>query len=218
MKIIPAIFASSLEEINNKLETVSGVVDCVQIDFCDGKFGLEKTWLPSDNLDATFPDDFSYEYDIMVNDWKILFSQALNLGASRIVIHTDCFEDGDFDFLREVMTGKNVEIGVSVSNDIPVEKHIEMIEITQKICKDLFVQVMGIVNIGAGGQFFDENCISRIKMLRAHFPDISIQVDGSMNKDTIPKVVYAGADTVVVGSYFFLTDNVGQRLSEIESL
>lgn len=218
MQITPTIFASSLEEINNKLEIISGLVNRVQIDLCDGKFGLERTWLPIDNLDVSFPSDFSYEYDIMANDWKILFQQALNLGASRIILHTDCFEDDDYKFLSESISDKNIEIGVSVSNDISIEKYIEMIQRIQKICNKVFIQVMGIVNVGASGQFFDPNCIPRIKTLRAVFPNISIQVDGSMNKDTIPKISEAGADTVVVGSYFFLSDNVGQRLSELENL
>lgn len=218
MNITPTIFAASLEEINNKLEIVSGLVHRVQIDLCDGRFGLERTWLPSDNLDVSFPDELSYEYDIMANDWKILFQQAMNLGASRIIIHADTFGDDDFEFLAEAMSGKNIEIGVSVSNDIPVEKHIEIVERVQKICKNVFIQVMGIVNIGASGQFFDPNCLARIQSLHTAFPGISIQVDGSMNKDTIPKIAEAGADTVVVGSYFFSGDNVGQRLSELENL
>lgn len=218
MNITPTIFASSLEEINNKLEMVSGLVHRVQIDLCDGRFGLERTWLPSDNLDVSFPGDFSYEYDIMANDWKIVFQQAMNLGASRIIVHADLFKAEDYEFLKEATLGGNLEIGVSVSNDIPVERHIELVERVQKICKKVFIQVMGIVNIGASGQFFDPNCIARIQSLHTAFPGISIQVDGSMNKDTIPKIAEAGADTVVVGSYFFSSGNVGQRLNELENL
>ena len=218
MNITPTIFASSLEEINNKLEMVSGLVHRVQIDLCDGRFGLEKTWLPSDNLDVSFPSDFSYEYDIMANDWKIIFGQTLNLGASRIIIHADLFKADDYEFIQEAISGRDIEIGVSVSNDIPVERHIELVERVQKICKKVFIQVMGIVNVGASGQFFDPSCISRIQSLHTAFPGLSIQVDGSMNKDTIPKIAEAGADTVVVGSYFFSGDNVGKRLAELEGL
>lgn len=220
MNITPAIFASSLEEINNKLEIISNSVHRVQIDLCDGKFGLERTWLPSDNLEVSFPEEYAYEYDIMANDWKILFQQVINLGAARIIVHTDTFRSGDFEFLEEAMTGKNnnIGIGVSVSNDIPVEKHIENIQKIQKICKHIFIQVMGIVNIGATGQFFDKECIARIKILRACFPGVSIQVDGSMNKDTIPEISEAGADTVVVGSYFFSSEDIGKRLSELENM
>jgi pentose-5-phosphate-3-epimerase len=59
---------------------------------------------------------------------------------------------------------------------------------------------MGIKEIGAQGQPFDETILETIAQVKAAFPDKPITVDGSINSDTIERVVAAGADRVIVGS------------------
>lgn len=62
---------------------------------------------------------------------------------------------------------------------------------------------MGIEKIGEQGQIFDDHAPERIVHLKQRFGTLSIQVDGAMNPTNAPKVLEAGADTLVVGSYIF---------------
>ena len=88
--------------------------------------------------------------------------------------------------------------------------HLVMGEYTK-----IFVQVMGIKRIGAQRQPFDEGAIERIEQIKKECRNIEIQVDGSMNPETMVKVKNAGAVCAVVGSYLFATDDVKARLEKL---
>jgi len=56
---------------------------------------------------------------------------------------------------------------------------------------------------GFGGQSFIAETRPRIRALRRAFPELPIQVDGGINRETIPLVTADGADRLVCGSAFF---------------
>jgi ribulose-phosphate 3-epimerase len=65
-----------------------------------------------------------------------------------------------------------------------------------------FVQIM-TVQAGFGGQSFQSGPLSKIAELRRARPDLLIEVDGGVSRDTIGECVTAGADVLVVGSAIF---------------
>lgn len=216
MQVTPAILPQNFEEIQDKLSALEGLASCVQIDLCDGEFGLVKTWLPSGT--EQLPDEFIYEFDLMVNDWQEYTKKAIDIGATRIVLHTDSFSEAECHEALAILEGTGVHVGISVSNDSSLEQHVQYVSFFKDNYEDVFIQVMGIRNIGAQGQEFDEEVVSRIEELSLVFPGTSIQVDGSMNNLTAEKVKDAGADTIVSGSYIFSGEDVSERLLALESI
>ena len=78
------------------------------------------------------------------------------------------------------------------------------------------------VNPGFGGQSFISNSERRIreavelrKSLKANF---LIEVDGSINKNTIQSVAKAGADVFVAGSSIFHADDISASTTELKNL
>ena len=63
------------------------------------------------------------------------------------------------------------------------------------------------VNPGFGGEAFIENTIAKVKRLRKLIDESGaqalIEVDGGVQEDTAPRLVQAGADVLVSGSYVF---------------
>ncbi len=213
MQIIPAILPHNFEEITEKLSRVEGLVSKVQIDICDGVFGLEKTWMP--NGIEVMPAGFSYEFDVMVGDWKAYTLKCLNLGAKSIVSHVDLFVDGDMEKLIEMVSARSVSLGIAVSNDKNLDFHVEKIMQAKNLYSHVFIQVMGIKTIGEQGQTFDEDTPGRIKALKQQFGDTTLQVDGGMTLETAKIVKDAGAERVVVGSFIFGRDDAGSSLEEL---
>lgn len=201
MNITPTILTSSYEDVINKLFLFEGLSDRVQIDLCDGVFGLEKTWLPFE--EESLPSGFSYEFDLMVNDWEKYMLRAIALGSTRLVMHIDTMSDADIDEVITIAKKNDSYIGLSVSNDYPVEIFALRINNVAARYSKVFIQTMGIKHIGAQGQPFDEEVLTRINYLVNACKHIEIQVDGSMNPETILKVKNAGATCAVVGSYLF---------------
>lgn len=216
MNIVPAILPHSFEEVTEKLSRIENLATSVQIDLCDGIFGREKTWLPQGT--ETLPAGFTYEFDIMLEDWKLSTMHAITIGAKRVVAHVDLFTDEDIQTLISVVGPRSTTLGVSVSNDKSLEFHADMIRKIRALYPDIFIQVMGIRHIGEQGQFFDEECVMRVKTLKQTFGDLKIQVDGGMKLETVKAVVDAGAETVVVGSYIFSGADVGEAMKRLEEI
>ncbi|MDB5260149.1 MAG: ribulose-phosphate 3-epimerase, ribulose-phosphate 3-epimerase [Candidatus Nomurabacteria bacterium] len=215
MQIKPAILPHNFNEITEKLARIEGLVNHVQIDLCDGIFGREKTWLPDGT--EKLPESFSYEFDIMMNDWRESMLHALSLGVVSIVAHVDLFEDGDMETLISIVSPHKANLGIAVSNDKTLEFHADMIRRAKSLYANVFIQVMGINQVGEQGQLFDEESIGRVTTLKQQFGDMNLQVDGGMNLETAKKIKDAGADTIVVGSYIFGRDDAGASLEELNT-
>lgn len=216
MQIVPAILSENFEQVIHNLFLVEGVASRVQIDISDGVFGLEKTWLPY--KEESLPEGFEYEFDMMVVDWKKYIPRVIALGATRVIAHVDEFDDGDIEFLVRMVSKAKVKLGLCVSNDKDIRDFTRLVNKISKEYSKVFVQVMGIKRIGTQGQPFDEDVIERIWEIGRECKNVMIQVDGSMNQDTILRVKNAGADVAVVGSYIFKAGGVKEIKKRIEKL
>jgi ribulose-phosphate 3-epimerase len=216
MNVIPAVLPHSFEEIAEKLSRVEGIAQTIQIDLCDGVFGREKTWLPLGT--EMLPPNFSYEFDVMLNDWRESMLHALALGATSIVAHVDMFSDEDITTLVSIVAPHACALGVSVSNDKSLEFHAEMIRKIKVLYPNIFIQVMGIKQIGEQGQVFDEEAPARIKTLKQQFGDIKVQVDGGITEVSAKLVFDAGASAVVVGSYIFGGSDAGAAIGTLSAI
>ncbi len=213
MTITPAILPENFEQIVHKLFLLEGVASRVQIDICDGVFGLEKTWLPYQ--EESLPVGFEYEFDVMVINWQKYIPRVITLGATRIIAHIDTFTDADIEELLTMFEGSSLKLGLSVSNDKDIQHFAKVVQKISSKYSKVFIQVMGIAKIGAQGQPFDENVVQRIAYLKKECRNIEIQVDGSMNPETMLKVKNAGASCAVIGSYLFKTDDVKGRVETL---
>jgi ribulose-phosphate 3-epimerase len=214
-QIIPAILPHNFEEIQEKCSRIEGLVTKVQIDICDGIFGREKTWIPIGSEEM--PAGFSYEFDIMLEDWRKVTLQVLTMGAKSIVSHVDQFSDEDITALASMVAPHSAYLGIAVSNDKSLDFHADMIRKAKAIYPHVFIQVMGIRSIGEQGQLFDEEALARVKALKGQFGEILVQVDGGITTETAKRVVDAGAGNIVVGSYIFGRDDAGASLEEINN-
>lgn len=216
MQVVPAILENNFDTILEKLNSLEYLVSRVQIDLCDGEMGKLITWIPEGG--ETLPDDYDYEFDVMVNDWKPVVMRAIDMGVSRIVAHVDHFSEADATELIEIVEHTGTRLGVCVSNYTAIEDHINFVKFFQERYDNVFIQVMGIRDIGVQGQPFDKEVISRIEKLREECDGVDIQVDGAMNDKNAEKVHDVGAIAVVSGSYIFGGEDIAERINEIESI
>lgn len=226
--IIPAIMPRNIEDLKQKIASVIGAVDTVQIDFCDGSFSKTITWPFRDgdtaSLNAILNEDegmpywqeMNFEFDLMVADAVEYFDKYIHMGPTRIVFHlskgTDLqkfaeFLEGIDPYIRE-----NTKMGVAVETRDSVEDFKGLLPHVD------FVQCMGIEHIGFQGQEFDERVLEQIRAILDIIPDMEISVDGGVSLDTAPHLVEAGATRLVAGSAIFNSlDPIG-TIREMEEL
>ena len=78
------------------------------------------------------------------------------------------------------------------------------------------------VNPGFGGQSFIENTYDKVKALKEIIKrkksNARIEIDGGVNALTAPKLLEAGADVLVAGSYVFGSENPEKTIEGLKNL
>ena len=218
----------NIGDLRGKLSLIrGGIVDYVQIDFCDGIFVPGKTWpyngtdeqmyekIMNEEEGLPYWDEFDFEFDLMVKNAKDDLDRFLRLGAKRLVFHIEAEDKETFkDFLEgiDMYVRDSLEIGVAIDTTTPVE---EIFPLSPNID---FVQCMGIEKDGVQGSPFDVHAIEHVKALREKYPDLVITVDGAVNFKTAHDLINAGADRLIVGSAIWKSVDVKDTIDDFQNL
>jgi ribulose-phosphate 3-epimerase len=92
----------------------------------------------------------------------------------------------------------------------------------EDILGDIDMVLLMSVNPGFGGQKFIENTIDKVKRLRRMIDEKGlntlIEVDGGVQGETAPRLVAAGVDVLVSGSYVFNAPQPEEVVRQLRSL
>lgn len=227
-EIIPAILVKDFRELRESILLYSNLTSLVQIDICDGNFVPFVSWPmhSSDERSVTnilngeegLPcwNKLDFEFDLMVKNAHEQFEFFIQLGAKRIIFHIEAENDPKKfkEFLEglDMYTRENTQIGIALNTTTSIEKIKPLISLVD------FVQCMGIEEIGSQSQPFDERVLDQISLLRKEYPEIIISVDGSVNENTAPALVKAGANRLVVGSALIRSYDIKETIKNFENL
>ena len=94
--------------------------------------------------------------------------------------------------------------------------------VLEDIIGDVEMVLLMSVNPGFGGQKFIENTIQKVKRLRRMIEESGsktlIEIDGGVQGETAPRLVAAGADVLVSGSYVFKAKDPIETIHQLKSL
>ena len=187
-------------------------------------------WLHLDIMDGIFVPNISFGFPVIEAVSKILkkpmdvhfmtmhpefyIDRIAKLGAMMMNIHVEACGDNTAQILSDIRHA-NMKAAITISPDTPVSS-------VKKYLNDIsMVLVMGVYP-GFGGQKFIEATIDRVRELRDMIDggrhDVLIEVDGGVDSITAPKLVSAGCDILVSGSYIFNAENPYEKIKELKSL
>ncbi|MCT4614958.1 MAG: ribulose-phosphate 3-epimerase [Marinifilaceae bacterium] len=108
-----------------------------------------------------------------------------------------------------------MKAGVALNPHTPISALSEVIA-------DIDLVLLMSVNPGFGGQSFIENCLTKVKDLKNLIKEKNssaiIEIDGGVNIETGKKLIEAGADALVAGSFVFGSENPTKTISELKKL
>jgi ribulose-phosphate 3-epimerase len=236
VEIIPAILPKDLDDLRDKMTSVSGLAPLVQIDICDGKFVPSKTWpyvkggmdefarIKAEDEGFPFWDSLDFEIDLMIrNPEEVVFDWVM-VGAKRLVLHIESAPNiletieklrAEYGTAKEETFG--LEIGVALDIRTPNEELFEILDLIDEDgdCIVDFIQFMGIDNVGFQGQEFDDRVLEKISDLRGLYPDIPISVDGGVNFDNASDIISAGATRLISGSAIFESGDIAEAIHNL---
>ncbi|MCK9352327.1 MAG: hypothetical protein WCT49_04610 [Candidatus Paceibacterota bacterium] len=216
LEIIPAIMPKDFNDLKDKVGLVYRQSKTIHIDAMNGsmthsinwpftKEGLEELEkIKTGELALPFWKEVDFEVDVMMDNPEDSMAEWVNAGFHRVILHMENMKK----FSAVIKEWKDViELGLAVSVDTPNDEAYRYVDEGVD-----FLQFMGIYQIGFQGNPFDARAIEKVKAAREVYPNLPISVDGSVNLETAPQLIAAGANRLVIGSAIF------NKKKEISSL
>lgn len=196
IEIIPAVMASTREELLKRILEFGAFAPSVHVDFMDGTFVRPISWpfKPDQEL-GHIETETLLEAHLMVEN-QSFGAELPPAGFSRILCHLEAFADiteARLAFKACHEEGAK-EVGVSIRAETPLERLHDVADLCNVI------QVMGIEGIGYQGQGFLPSTYARVAEIQMLYPKVIIAVDGGVSEETVWGLVHAGATRLVAGS------------------
>lgn len=215
IKISPSIICADFSCLGDEIKELEKAgVDFFHFDINDGNFTPIITIGPMVVLSLRKRTETPFEIHLQINKPDSQIDNFIEAGANLIIVHIE----GNIDIFRIIqkIKSRGVKTGIALNPITPVS-YLEY------VLKCIDVVLIMTVDAGLTGQKFIPQMLEKINQVKQiidkqNLP-CKIEIDGGINKTTIPDVLKAGADILILGSGLFeIKGNRSTIIKEIRSL
>jgi ribulose-phosphate 3-epimerase len=211
-KIAPSILSADFCRLGEEVKAVEAAgADYIHVDVMDGRFVPNITIGPPVVASLRKVTSLPLDVHLMIAEPDRYIADFAAAGADIIVVHAEA----SIHLHRSIQLIKSLgkRAGVSLNPATPLNS-------LEYVLADLDLVLLMTVNPGFGGQTFIEECIPKIRALRAMLDkrgvEAEIEVDGGVKVDNIARIAHAGADVFVAGSAVFGSSDYSETIRALK--
>ena len=209
--IAPSMLAADFGNLQRDVEMVDrSVAEWFHMDVMDGVFVPNISYGPAIiQKMASYTEKYIDSHLMIVNPDRYI-QDYKDAGTHNLTVHYEACTH--LHRTIQAIKATDMHAGVSLNPHTPVH-------LLEDIIQDVDLVLLMSVNPGFGGQKFIENTIAKTAKLKdlilQKSSSAKIEIDGGINTETGKRLVEAGADVLVAGSFVFKSNNPEQTIQEL---